>query len=779
MATLEELTPGAVVRGVIPGESVTVVASRWAGSRSVVLTFRTDAGRVDEQVVYRTQEAELTLDGRGTAWSFDGDGASSGLSPRPAESAWPTFSTRPRGPLSLIEPLPHQIDAVYGEMLPRQPLRFLLADDPGAGKTIMAGLFIKELMIRGDVERCLVVAPGEPGRAVAGRAVEKFGLDFEILTRDMIEAARTGNPFAERTAADRPAGPPVAQRGPPSQAAKLTEWDLVDCRRGPPDVGALLRRRGQGDQALQARRAARRGRTALPADDGHAARRQGRGLPALHGPARRATASRVKCPRRRPHRRHVGPHAPAGEGEAARRSTASRCFPSGAPTPCPTSCPTTRRSSISEVTEYVKRGDEPGRAAKRRRRRSPRHRRRLRAHRPAAPAGVVARRRSSSRSLATPQAPGGPRGERAVQRTAPGQRRLSRAVRARRVRRSTRTSTIDDLPDSELEELEEQLVDQASARARSPSWTPRSPSLTDLVDAGRHGPGFGDGPEVGRAVARLLADSTPEMFDAGRQQRRKLIIFTEHRDTLNYLVDGSADAARASPRRSWPSTAACGREERRKVTRSFTQDKDVQVLVATDAAGEGINLQRAHLMVNYDLPWNPNRIEQRFGRIHRIGQTEVCHLWNLVADDTREGQVFERLLEKLREAAQALGDQVFDVLGDVLPGAGAARPADRGDPLRQPARGEAQLDQIIDAKVGVGLAEMVREHALSSEVLSTADLERIRADMLEAEARKLQPGYVQAWFAEAFARSADRMTDREKAVSRSPSSRRRYATGIE
>ena len=106
-----------------------------------------------------------------------------------------------------------------------------------------------------------------------------------------------------------------------------------------------------------------------------------------------------------------------------------------------------------------------------------------------------------------------------------------------------------------------------------------------------------------------------------------------------------------------------GREERMKAQEAFRHDPEVQVLLATDAAGEGINLQRAHLMVNYDLPWNPNRIEQRFGRIHRIGQTEVCHLWNLVAEETREGDVYRTLLEKLEQARTALGGQVFDVLG--------------------------------------------------------------------------------------------------------------------
>ena len=109
-----------------------------------------------------------------------------------------------------------------------------------------------------------------------------------------------------------------------------------------------------------------------------------------------------------------------------------------------------------------------------------------------------------------------------------------------------------------------------------------------------------------------------------------------------------------------------GREERMKTQESFRHDPEVKVLLATDAAGEGINLQRAHLMVNYDLPWNPNRIEQRFGRIHRIGQTEVCHLWNLIAEETREGDVYLTLLEKLNEARKALGGQVFDVLGKVV-----------------------------------------------------------------------------------------------------------------
>jgi SNF2 family DNA or RNA helicase len=139
--------------------------------------------------------------------------------------------------------------------------------------------------------------------------------------------------------------------------------------------------------------------------------------------------------------------------------------------------------------------------------------------------------------------------------------------------------------------------------------------------------------------------------------RRKLIIFTEPRDTLAYLADkirtrlGRHEAVVEIH-------GGIGREDRRKVVEAFMHDKDVLIMVANDAASEGINLQRAHLMVNYDLPWNPNRLEQRFGRIHRIGQTEICHLWNLVATNTREGEVYARLLDKLETARERLGGRV-------------------------------------------------------------------------------------------------------------------------
>ena len=149
--------------------------------------------------------------------------------------------------------------------------------------------------------------------------------------------------------------------------------------------------------------------------------------------------------------------------------------------------------------------------------------------------------------------------------------------------------------------------------------------------------------------------------------RHKLVIFTEFVDTLKYL-EGNIRRLLGRDEAVVIIHGSMAREVRRNTQDSFTQDKAVEVLVATDAAGEGINLQRAHLMVNYDLPWNPNRLEQRFGRIHRIGQEEICHLWNLVAEETREGDVYTLLLEKLEREREALGGAVFDVLGQVFHG---------------------------------------------------------------------------------------------------------------
>lgn len=208
----------------------------------------------------------------------------------------------------------------------------------------------------------------------------------------------------------------------------------------------------------------------------------------------------------------------------------------------------------------------------------------------------------------------------------------------------------DDFSSEELETAEEALVDKASAASTIAELRAEIATLKTLENIANEIRMSGEDRKW-EELSSLLQDNSSMFGTDGL--REKLIIFTEHRDTLRYLTDKirsllGADEAVVNIH------GGMLRDERRKVEELFKQDKGVRILIATDAAGEGINLQRAHLMVNYDLPWNPNRLEQRFGRIHRIGQTEVCHLWNLVSRETREGMDFPRLFEKLEQDASPL-----------------------------------------------------------------------------------------------------------------------------
>ena len=178
-----------------------------------------------------------------------------------------------------------------------------------------------------------------------------------------------------------------------------------------------------------------------------------------------------------------------------------------------------------------------------------------------------------------------------------------------------------------------------------------------------------------------------------------------------------------------------------KAQEAFRHDPEVQVLLATDAAGEGINLQRAHLMVNYDLPWNPNRLEQRFGRIHRIGQTEVCHLWNLVAEETREGDVYRRLLEKLEQARDgARRPGVRCARQAAVRGPAAARAADRRHPLWRAAGGARAAHQgRRECLRQSPLQDLLEDRALAHDSMDVTRVHRIREDMERAEARRFSP----------------------------------------
>src|SRR6266536_4767208 len=231
MSTLEQLQPNTTVRGILPDCLVTVVNVQWFGSIAVELTYKTSSGKLANELLYRHDEPRIEIVEQGRPWSFDGDGAlfrlvSEANRIRLAHLFDPVLAVH----TSVVDPLPHQITAVYDSMLPRQPLRFLLADDPGAGKTIMAGLLIKELIARGDLQRCLVVCPGSLAEQWQDELYRRFHLPFDILTNEKLEAARTGNWFRDTKFAI--ARLDKLSRNEEVQAKLLApdcQWDLVVC----------------------------------------------------------------------------------------------------------------------------------------------------------------------------------------------------------------------------------------------------------------------------------------------------------------------------------------------------------------------------------------------------------------------------------------------------------------------------------------------------------------------------------------------------------------------
>ena len=317
----------------------------------------------------------------------------------------------------------------------------------------------------------------------------------------------------------------------------------------------------------------------------------------------------------------------------------------------------------------------------------------------------------------------------------------------------------EDLSAEEYELYAEQVTDQATAAetileldAEIESLKALEQQALVLVQSGND--------KKWEQLSALLQDS-PEMKNRDGS-RRKLIIFTEHKDTLNYLrqrvsdLFGQSNAVRVI-------YGGTNRDERRKIQSEFRSDPTVLVLIATDAAGEGVNLQNANLMVNYDLPWNPNRLEQRFGRIHRIGQKEVCHLWNIVANETREGEVFQKLFAKLEIEKQALGGKVFDILGEAFDNVSLKQLLMDAIRYGEDPAVRARMDQAIEGALDSDhLKEIMRRNALVESHMGMEGLYAIKEQMEKAEARRLQPFFIQAFFQEAFQRLGGDLREREQ-----------------
>ncbi|MGA7577731.1 MAG: helicase-related protein [Desulfobaccales bacterium] len=753
MARLEDLKRGASVRGILPDGLVTVIDMKWHGSAVVEVTYKDPSGRPANELLYRDREASLEVVVQGTPFSFDGDGAHFRLvSEARRISLAHLFDPLLAIHTSIVDPLPHQITAVYEEMLPRQPLRFLLADDPGAGKTIMAGLLIKELIIRGDLHRCLICCPGNLAEQWQDELDSKFHLPFDIVDRSAIEASRVGNPYAEKNLV-------ISRLDLMSRnediLAKLeqTEWDLIVIDEAHKMHASFFS--GELKETKRYKLGRSLGRlsrhfllmTATP----HNGKEEDFQLfLALLDTDRFEGKFRDGV-----HVVDVSDLMRRVTKEGLLKFDGTPLFPERWAYTVTYKLSDMEANLYAAVTAYVR--EEMNRAD------------RLAAEGEGRRSNLVgfALTVLQRRLASSPEA--------ILQSLRRRRERLEKRLREEKIlRRGLEVSLdttqelpsmtqediedLDDAPDAEVENTEEVVVDQASAARTIAELEAEIVTLRHLEELAlrvRHS-------QMDKKWEELsnLLQNNPEMFDA-QGHRRKLVLFTEHRDTLNYLTD-RLKAMLGRPEGVVYIHGGMGREERRKTQEVFTQDKDVQILVATDAAGEGINLQRAHLMVNYDLPWNPNRIEQRFGRIHRIGQTEICHLWNLVAHETREGEVYHRLLKKIDEQRRALGGRVFDVLGKLFQENSLRELLIQAIRYGEQPEVRERLFSVVDAVLDRNhLESLLADHALTHEILDAAAVRRIKEDMERAEARKLQPHFIASFFIEAFRLLGGTVRERE------------------
>jgi superfamily II DNA or RNA helicase/bifunctional DNA-binding transcriptional regulator/antitoxin component of YhaV-PrlF toxin-antitoxin module len=312
---------------------------------------------------------------------------------------------------------------------------------------------------------------------------------------------------------------------------------------------------------------------------------------------------------------------------------------------------------------------------------------------------------------------------------------------------------LDDAPEAEIEQIEEQVVDNATAARTIAELQAEIAMLRELERKALALLRSGHDRKWNE-LQQLLQDNSEIRIrnnaDAAGAPH-KLVIFTEYRDTLSYL-QRKLTVLFGDDRPIVSIHGGIHRDDRRRIEAEFRDNPQVTILVATDAAGEGINLQRAHLMVNYDLPWNPNRLEQRFGRIHRIGQTEVCHLWNLVAPDTREGHVYARLLTKLKAERNALDGQVFDVLGEPIWEKSLRdlmiEAVRYGDDPQVRARLDLAVDNALDR---LHLQDLLEQRSLVQSTMDVSQVLKLREDMERYAAKRLQPHYIKSFFLQAFA----------------------------
>jgi len=648
--TAKTLKPGQILKGSLFNEPMRVETVRQTGPDTWAVGLVGTQSEKFRNVTLTSKNLE-TLTILETTSTFDGDGKLLRLGLQ-AYSLGIAYEFDPYFGLSIsrVDPLPHQLEAVYDYLLKLPRVKFLLADDAGAGKTIMAGLLIRELKLRGLSERVLVVCPANLTFQWQRELKEKFDEKFKVIKGSEIRDQFGINQWMEQdqiiTSLD------LAKRSEILQGLRQTNWDLVIIdeahRMSAADrehktqryrLGELLR--DSSDHLLLLTATPHKGDPVnftfflqLLDEDAYADVRSIRkAMEQRRAPfyLRRIKEAMVYFPER------------GSDGSWV----AKKIFTKRIPHTVDFNIDGAEFELYRDVTKYVKQqsakaftqGDDP------------------RARAIGFLMSLYQRRLASSTY---------------AMRHSLENRAKRLEVGLKKAQELTRMAP-PEIPDlEELEEMEdyereklEEILDAFTLASNAEQVREEIEELRRLAEQAQAVEDSGTEEKLSQ-LKDLLQEKG--FFDHPEQ---RLLIFTEFKDTLDYLKGCL---------KGWGFKVGCihgsmkpgSREEegtRLYVEQQF-KDNDIQILVATEAAGEGINLQCCHILFNYDIPWNPNRLEQRMGRIHRYGQPYDCLIFNFVATNTIEGKILQRLLEKLQEIRDALDDDaVFNVVGEVLPAA--------------------------------------------------------------------------------------------------------------
>lgn len=695
-----------IITGPFWNEKVRVITSRQISEDMVKLdAVGVETGKYYPQVISGKDLDKIKIEEE-TDLKFSGDGEGFFLfieshRIRNAFQFDPLYAVN----VSQVDPLPHQIDAVYYHVLQNPRVRYLLADDPGAGKTIMAGLIIKELKYRGLVDKLLIIAPGHLKYQWLREMKEKFQEQFRIADRDVMDSAWGQNVFEEEnqliTSID------FAKQEDVMASINDSKWDLIIV-----DEAHKMSAYKYGNKTTKTARY-----------------RLGEMVSEITNYMILLTAT--------PHR---------GDDENFRlfldllepgffadtdmlvQSIKDKDNPlflrrlkedmkdfDGQPL-FPPRYVNTKKFRLSEdekilynaVTDYVK--EHFNKATQKEKRN-------------VVFAMIIL------------------------------QRRLASSVRAVRTSLERRRKRLQDLYDkAELFDAGEYKVDKyLDDLAEDERWRQEEELLTRLTSADSMDD-LKSEIEALESLVILAKDVEEKEVESKltelksvieerglKESKQKLLIFTESRDTLNYLVEKLHIWG-------YSTTEIHGlmkMDARIQAESDFKNE--AQICVATEAAGEGINLQFCSMMINYDIPWNPNRLEQRMGRIHRYGQQKEVYIYNLVARDTREGKILTRLFEKLDRMREQMGsDRVFDVIGEIWEGDKSLK-----DLIMEAVTNQRSMDEILLGFDKVKDTEAIqRVKSATMETLSTRhiDLHRIMGEQRQAKENRLVPEYIEAYF---------------------------------